>query len=351
MRSSPGRSRAGSGGARAGGAARPAARTAAPRSGAAPGAAALFERFDRGAFPASFYLEGPSEPLKAALLAELRHAWAGATGGQHARVFRAAETSVEEILSAYQGISLFSPRDLVIVLEVEDLGRSAKRVTALAEGIARPAGESCLVLVESEADLPRKSLDPLRAACAVRWSAVVPRRAELSLWCERRLARAEVKADDGVIEAVIEACEGDALACFNEIDRLAAYGAPGGRLVAAEVATLLRAVAGAALVDYLGAVAQGQGRLAARRLSRVLAAGAGEGEVMFALSNLVGGALGGWARERELSMTMGRRLGPPALARAMDTLYRAEAAWKSGRADVVAVLEQATRALCADPRR
>ena len=349
MKSSPGRSRAGSGGPRSG--ARPAARSAAPRGGGPVGAAALFERFDRAAFPASLYLDGPSEPLKAALLAELRHAWAGATGGQHARVFRAAETSVEEILSAYQGISLFSPRDLVIVLEVEDLGRSAKRVAALAEGIARPAGESCLALVESEADLPRKSLDPLRAACATRWNAAVPRRAELSFWCARRLERAGVKADDGVVDAVIEACEGDALACFNEIDRLAAYAATSGRLAAAEVATLLRPVAGSALVDYLGAVAQGQPRLAARRLSRVLAAGAGEGEVMFALSNLVGGALGGWARERELSMTLGRRLGPPALARAMDALYRAEAAWKGGRADAVAVLEQATRALCADARR
>jgi DNA polymerase III delta subunit len=46
-------------------------------------------------------------------------------------------------------------------------------------------------------------------------------------------------------------------------------------------------------------------------------------------------------------MTLGRRLGPPALARAMDALYRAEAAWKGGRADPVAVLEQATRVLCA----
>jgi hypothetical protein len=65
--------------------------------------------------------------------------------------------------------------------------------------------------------------------------------------------------------------------------------------------------------------------------------------VLFALTNLVGGALGGWARQRELSSALGRRLGPGGLARCMDALYRAEAAWKGGRADVVAVLEQATR--------
>jgi len=328
-------------------ASRPAARTGGPIL-----TAALFERLDRGDFPASLYLDGPSEALKAALLAELRHAWAKREGGvQPARVFRAAETSVEEILSAYQGISLFSPRDLVIVLEVEDLGRSEKRIAALAAGIARPAGESCLALVESEADNVRKSLDPLRAACAAHWSAVQPRRPELSAWCTRRLARAGVTADPGVVDSVIEACEGDPLACFNEIDRLIAYGAPSGRLTAAEAAALMRPVAGADLADYLGAVAHGQSGLAARRLGRLLAAGVGEGALLWALSNLVGGAFGGYAKHRELSMTLGRRLGPPALARAMDALYRAEAAWKGGRADAVAVLELATRTVCAAGER
>src|SRR5262245_17549515 len=197
MRSSPGRSRAGSraprerggdgaaGRAPAGGAPR---RAATSRTGGPLGAAALFERLDRAQFPASLYLEGSSEPLKAALLADLRHAWAKSLpAAQPARVFRAAETGVEEILAAYQGVSLFSPRDLVLVLEIEDLGRSDKRIAALAAGLGRPAGESCLVLVESAAETPRKSLEPLRAACAARWSSDPPRRAELALWCTRRL--------------------------------------------------------------------------------------------------------------------------------------------------------------------
>ena len=324
-------------------------RAAAGRAGAPLGAATLFERLDRAQFPASLYLEGPSEALKAAVLADLRHAWSKSLTEAHPRVFRAAETSVEEILAAYQGVSLFSPRELVIVLEIEDLGRSEKRIAALAEGLGRPAGESCLVLVESAADTPRKSLEPLRSASSARWSADPPRRGELSLWCTRRLARGGVAADAGVVDSVIEACEGDALAAFNEIDRLMSYAAPSGRLAAADAAKLLRPVAGADLADYLGAVALGQGGLATRRLGRLLSAGAGEGAVLWALSNLVGGALGGWARERELSMTLGRRLGPGALARAMDAIYRAEAARKGGRADPIAVLEQATRMLCAPP--
>jgi DNA polymerase III delta subunit len=260
---------------------------------------------------------------------------------------RAAETSVEEVLAAFQGASLFSPRDLVILLEVEDLGRSEKRIAALAAGLARPSGESCLTLVESAADSARKTLEPLRAASAVRWVALPPSRAELLAWCERRLARASVPAERAALDALIESCEGDPLACFNELDKLAAWAGPGTRLTAAHVAALLRPVMGAELPEYLGAVALGQPGLAAQRLGRLLAAGVGEGAVLFALSNLVGGALGGWARHRELSEALRRRLPPRALAAAVDALYRAEAAWKSGRADVIAALEQATRAVCA----
>jgi DNA polymerase III delta subunit len=67
--------------------------------------------------------------------------------------------------------------------------------------------------------------------------------------------------------------------------------------------------------------------------------------VLFALTNLVGGALGAWSRNRELSEALRRRRPAQELAGALDALYRAEAAWKGGRADVVAVLEQATHAV------
>src|SRR5262249_6188190 len=141
------------------------------------------ERWRDGAFGASIYLDGPSEPLKAAVLAELKRAWAARHPGLPApRVFRAAEAGVDQILAAYQSASLFSPSDLLIVLDVEARGRSEKRVAALAAGIPRGGGESCLVLVESAAETPRKSLDPLRAVCAERLSAAGLTRAELAAW-------------------------------------------------------------------------------------------------------------------------------------------------------------------------
>jgi len=296
-------------------------------------------------------VEGPSEPLKAALLGELRTAWAlGCPGSPAAHVLRAAEAGIEEILAAYQGGSLFSPRDLTIVLEVEALGRSEKNIGALAAGIARPSGGSCLVLLESATETARKSLDPLRQACEVRWTALPPGRRDLIAWGERRLGRAGLTFEPGLLESLADASEGDALVFFSELGKLEtlapAPGEAGPRTVGrAELAMLLRPVVGADLPDYLAAVAMGDAGRAARSLGRLLATGVSEGTALFALSNLVGGALGGWARHRELSETLRRRRPPHELAAALDAIYRGEAAWKSGRADVIAVLEQATRAV------
>jgi DNA polymerase III delta subunit len=327
-------------------AAKPALRGPAPTP---VGTAELLERFSRGEFPATLYAEGPSEPLKAALLAELRRAWSLAVPeSPRARVFRAAEASVEELLAAFLGGSLFSPRDLILVLDVEDMGRSEKKLQALAGGIARPTGASCLVLIESAADTARKSLEPLRSVVRERWTAALPGRRELQAWGARRLAREHLTPEAGVVEQVVDACEGDALAFFNELDKLCVMAGAAGRVTRADVDALLRPVVGADLPEYLGAVALGQQALAARSLGRLLAAGTGEGTVLFALSNLVGGALGGWARHRELSEALRRRRPPESLAAALDVVYRAEAAWKSGRADVIAVLEQATHAVAGE---
>lgn len=298
-------------------------------------------------------MDGPSEALKAALLAELRRAWARAVPeAPLGRVFRAGEAGIEEILAAYQGASLFSPRDLILVLQVEGLARSEKKVAALAAGLATPAGGSCLVLHESEADTPRRSLEALRAAAGLRWVAEPPDRPELLRWGAVRLAGGDLEVEPGTIEAVADACEGDALAFFNELEKLdvvAPRGPDGRRRVgAADAARLLAPAVGADLPAYLSAVALGRPREAGRALTRLLAAGAGEGAVLFSLANLVGGALGGWSRNPPLSAALARRRPAARLAVALDAIYRAEAAWKSGRADVVAVLEQATRAVCAD---
>src|SRR5206468_2542004 len=137
--------------------------------------------------------------------------------------------------------------------------------------------------------------------------------------------------EPGALEALTDACEDDALAFFGELEKLCSW-VGAGRLGKEEVLSLLRPAVGAELPDFLAAVAAGHSPMAAQGLVRLLAAGVGEGSVLFALSNLVGGALGGWSRHREASETLRRRLPPRSLARALDALYRAESAWKGGEA-------------------
>jgi DNA polymerase III delta subunit len=303
----------------------------------------LARRVRSGSFPPTLYLEGPSEAVKTELLASLRRAWAAATPDAPPRVLRAAESSVEEILALFQGASLFNPRDLILVLEIEDLGRSDKRVGALADGLAVPAGGSCLALIESAAENARKSLEPLRAACAARVVALPPDAHALLGWGALKLEEHGLSAEPGVLEQLAEAADGEALAFFGELSILAAWADRDRPVRVDDVAQILRPALGAELPDYVAAVANGDSRLAGQRLGRLLAAGVGEGTILFALSNVVGGALGGWKRYHAASDTLRRRRGSGDLVRALDAVYRAEAAWKGGRADVVALLEQATR--------
>jgi len=316
---------------------------------------ALLERAAAGEFPATVYVEGPDEAVKAVFLAEYRREWAAAVPeAPVARVMRPDEQGVDAILAAYQTVSLFAPRELIEVLEVEDLGRSEKRVAALADGLARPAGGSCLVLVESASDATRKTLEPLRSACAVRVVAEPPGGSELLEWGRRRLAALGCVAEPGTLEALLETCEHEALAFLNEAGKLALIAGGNGRVGREQVASLTAPRVGAELPDLMLAIAAGDAPRAALKLERVLVAGEDEGSVMWALGHLVSSTLtmaanpyGGWARWRPASQLLARRRRPDELVRAMDAVYRAEAAWKAGRLDVRSALEMATREVCA----
>jgi DNA polymerase III delta subunit len=308
----------------------------------------LLARVAGGDFPSTVYLEGSDEAVKAAFLAEFRRAWAAEVpDAPQARVLRPDEQDVDAILAAYQNVSLFTPRELTVVFEIEDLGRSEKKVGALAAGLARPAGGACLVLVESAADSVRKTLEPLRAACSVRVVVEPPGEQALLRWGQRRLAAAGAEAEPGALEALLETCERDALAFLNEVGKLAVLGGREGRVTRAHVQALTAPRIGADMPDFLLAVASGDAPAAAQRLERLLAAGESEGSVLWALGNLVAGSFGGWSRWRDLAFMLGRRRRPHELARALDAVYRAESAWKGGRTDVRSALEQATREVAA----
>jgi DNA polymerase III delta subunit len=309
---------------------------------------ALLERASRGEFPPTVYLEGADEAVKAAFLSEFRRSWAAAVPeAPVARVLRPKEHDVDQILAAFQNVSLFAPRELTFVLDVEDLARSEKRVEVLAAGLATPAGGSCMVLVESEAETVRKTLAPLRAACAVRVVADRPEAPELLRWGALKLTAQGCTAEPGALEALLQTCEDDAIAFMNETGKLAALAGAKGVVTKQHVAALTAPSVSAGLSEFLDAVAKGDASNASLRLERLLAAGESEGGVLWALGHLVSSSFvahtGGWAKWRDASFAFARRRSPAARAQALDAVYRAEAAWKGGRADVRTALEQATR--------
>ncbi len=313
--------------------------------------ASTITAWDAGRFPESLYLEGPDEALKAEVLSNLRQVWthpaAKTTAAGTVRVFRAAESGPEEVLLAYQSLSLFSPRELVLVLEVEDWGRSERKLGAVATALRSGGGPSCLVLIESAAEAMRKGLESLRSAAHSRLVCDPPGRGELRLLARRRSTQSQVEFEAEAMELLLEASQGETATFFNELDKVCAWAGPGGQVRATDAKRLLRPVVGADVADYLSAVALRQSGTAAQRLARLSASGVSEGSVLFALTNLLGGALGGWARYRSLSDDVRRTWSPRRVAQGLDLLYRVERAWKSGRAEAPTLVEHATQALCA----
>ena len=348
--------RAGSGGSRAGAGARGAGARGSAGARPAPSAdpLAVLTAAESGTFSGSIYLEGPDDAVKTAFLAEYRRIWALAVPeAATPRVLHAGEAGVDPILTAYQNVSLFSPRELTIVFAIEELGRSDKRVKALADGLATPSSGSSLVLVESPADAVRKTMAPLRSACALRIEATTPPERALIEWGVRRLAGTGHQAEPGVLNALLDSCERDPIAFMNETGKLAVLAGPGGQVSMAHLRALTAPTLGTDLPEFLMAVASGDGKRANVRLGRLLAAGENEGGVLWALGHLASSALAktanpmAWAKWATATAALGRRRDPASLARAVDAVYRAEAAWKGGRTDVRTAVEAATRELAA----
>lgn len=194
-------------------------RAAAPAHGLA-----LLEDAFAGTFPPSLYVEGPDEALKAAFLAEYRRAWAAAVPeSPAARVLWPGEDDVDAVLNAWQSVSLFTPRELTLVMGVEALARSEKRANELAAGLGRPGGEARIVLVEAATEKPRKTLASVGAACAARWVAEGEDARGLAAWGRRRLASEAIEVEAEALETLIGVCECESASYFSELST------PGGR--------------------------------------------------------------------------------------------------------------------------
>lgn len=342
MRSSPAPSRTGRGGA---------ARR--PRAAAGPRAldAAGFDAWLAGEepLPRALYLAGADEAAKTEALAGLKERWAAAYPGVAPTVLRAGEAGVERVMAAAQGASLFQPAALVVVLNIEEWVRSPRLVEAAARGVAAIAPENCVVFVESAAETERKTLAALAGECAVRVDLDALPPEVLTRWAERRLARLGVAAEPGTVALVLEASRLETAEVMNEIEKLADWAGPGGRLTRAQAEAVLRPVHAGSLPAMARAIAARRADQAVDHLLRALGSGESEGTVLFHLQSLVSGALRlkspptgwVWVRDRANSERLARDRSERELTAALDLLYRVERAWKSGRGDAPALLTRA----------
>lgn len=239
------------------------------------------------------------------------------------------------------------------MLSVEEWARSPRAIEAAASGAAVVAPGNAIVFVESAADSERKSLAPLREACAVVVVLDALPAEVLAGWAARRLARLGVQVEAGVVDSVLEVSRLETGEVMNEIEKLAAWAGPGGRITRKEAESVLRPLHSGSLHALARAVAEGRADLAVDHLLRSLESGESAGTVLFQLQTLLAGAIRmktgqwGWIRDRENSSRLSRARGERDLAAGLDLLYRVERAWKDGRGDVDSLLVRAVIGLAA----
>jgi len=322
------------------------AASAAPRAGGPAACEAWLGKCAES--PGTTYLSGNDEALKSEILTSLKETWLAAVPDSPPQVLRAGEAGPGGVLNAVQGGSLFVARSLVIVLRVEDWARSSTVPVGVARGLAQIPPDNLLVFVESAGDSERKHLNPLRSACARVFALDGLPMTELRHWAERHAKRDDLVLAPDAWDALFELPRIDTGEVFNELDKLAAWAGPGGRVTRDQVLSLVHPAGGATLGDLADAIAQRQPAQAMDCLLRAIEGGESTGAILFQLVTLLSGALrlkgggGGWVRDRKRSSQIA---GWPSedIARGLDLLYRCERAWKTGRAPEETLL---VRAVC-----
>jgi DNA polymerase III delta subunit len=323
--------------------------SAAPRAGGPAACEAWLARVAES--PGTTYLQGQDEALKTEILTALKESWNASVPDAPPTVMRAGEAGPGAVLNAVQGGSLFASRSLVIVLRTEDWARSSTTPVAVAHGLVAIPPENLLVLVESAGDSERKYLNPLRAACARVFALDGLPPSELRPWAERHAKRAGVTLAPDAWDALFEMPRLDTGEAFNELDKLAAWAGPGGRVTGADVTALAHPAGGATLGALADAVAARRGDAAMDCLLRALEGGESPGTVMFQLVSLLSGALRlrgggrGWVRDRARSERIASGWKAEEIARGLDLLYRCERAWKTGRAPDDTLLVRAVQGI------
>jgi DNA polymerase-3 subunit delta len=308
-----------------------------------------------------YVLTGPDDYLREQVLARLRQDLLdpGLAEFNHVRLEGGPSTRASSLLDEMAGLPMLAERRLVELHNAPGLRPEVQEALArwiLAEG----SGPQTVLAVL----WPQELAGPLGEALAARGLAVDCRLDEAGRrqWLERALGRLGVDSEPGVPEALARRAGNDLRHLASQLDKLAAYAGPGGKVTVAAVEELVSRSAEVKTWELTAAIGKRNLRGALQVLHTLLAEGEAPGALLSYLNSYLRGlaqvaALPGGAaeiaraipgkREFQVRMTLEelRTWSPSELRGAFELLCRADGRIKSG-SDPRLVLELLLLQLC-----
>ncbi len=180
------------------------------------------------------------------------------------------ETDAAEILTLCSTLPMFAARRLVVVREVGDL--RAKEADRLLPYLDAPVETTCLVLAAKKVDERLKFFKALKGVATVVDCASPDARA-LVLWLREQAEDLGLSLDEPARTRLQEAGSGDLGVLRREMEKLAAYVAPGKAVAVADVEAIQGADTGGTVWNLLDALRRKERAGSLRFLGKVLDAG------------------------------------------------------------------------------
>ena len=250
---------------------------------------------------------------------------AGAEGSEFQRL-EGDSVDASQLAEALASVSLFGATRRIWIREVSRLEKGAEEaLLAWAGG----SGEGARVLATTSRAVPElKTLQSLAARATM--VSCDASDAEARRWAERLAEEAGLKLPGGALEAIASRAP-NLLAWSHEIDKLRVHAGADGRLPASALDILAGARTAASAERWAGAVIAGNLREARVEAAALDAEGVGGTACLWAVAER---ALGVLDPQPYMAYRRGgassASLGPDAARRALDVVYRADRALKSG---------------------
>jgi DNA polymerase-3 subunit delta len=225
--------------------------------------------------PAPIYLVvGEQAFLRGAAVAAIRQAVLGQEADS-AAVFNddlvyGDETHAQDILNRCDSLPVFATRRLVVVRDINRLG--SRETERLQPYLKTPVETTCLVLTGDKVDGRLKFFQSLKAAAVTVDCGSLDQRA-LPLWIREQAAALGLQLNDVACDALQEAGGGELAVMRRELEKLAAYVAPGTAVTAADVEAVQGRDAGGTVQDLITALSRKDRGGALKALAKVLDAG------------------------------------------------------------------------------